>query len=142
MLGIEIAKKFIGLQEVTNNKELRALFHSQSIHGDLDIDPAKTSWCACWINFCERESGHPGNGHLNAQSFKTYGTKVDPDDAKEGDILVFHFPSDSDWQGHVTYFVKYNDDSNTVTCLGGNQHDSVNESNYSQDYITDIRRSP
>jgi len=141
MAGIDVARKFLGLQQVRNNRELRALLHSQAINGDIAIDPATTSWCAAWVNFCEREAGFHGTGLLNAQSFKTYGQKIDPDDAKEGDILVFHFPFDSDWQGHVTYFESWDDANNTVKCLGGNQNHSVAESNYIQDYVTDVRRS-
>lgn len=141
MKGIVIAHKYLGLQEVRDNKQLKALLHSQSIHGDIAIDPAKVSWCAAWINFCEREVGHKGTGKLNAQSFKTYGNPVkDFDDAKDGDIVIFHFPSDASWQGHVSYFSSWEDADNKVSCLGGNQHNCVDYSSYIQDYITDIRR--
>lgn len=142
MLGIDVAKKYIGLNEVRNNTEIKSLLHSQAIHGDIAIDPATTSWCAAWINFCERESGHPGNGHLNAQSFETYGKDVADDDWKIGDIVVFHFSFDASWQGHVSYISSWNDGANTVTCLGGNQSNNVQLSTYNQDSIIKVRRSP
>lgn len=141
MNGLDVARKYLGLQQNRDNAQLKALLRSQSIHGDIAIDPATTSWCAGWVNFCERESGKHGTGLLNAQSFKTYGAPiVDWDTAKEGDILVFHFPFDNAWQGHVTYFVSWDDAANTVNCIGGNQNHAVSSSNYVQDYITDIRR--
>jgi uncharacterized protein (TIGR02594 family) len=142
MLGVDVAKKYIGLQEVRDNKQLKSLLHSMSINGDIAIDPAKTSWCAAWINFCQRSVGLKGTGMLNAQSFNTFGIEIKEEDAQEGDILVFHFPSDSEWQGHVTYFIEWDDDNNKVKCLGGNQSNSVCYASYSQDYIKHIRRSP
>ena len=141
MRGIDVMRQHIGQQQDRDNDALTTWFKAESHHGDLDIDPANVSWCACSVNAAERESGRPGTGLLNAQSFRTYGMKVDIDNAQEGDILVFHFPFDSDWQGHVTYFVSRDDDSNTFRCLGGNQNHMVKESDYVQDYVTDVRRS-
>jgi len=140
MIGIDVAKKYLGLQEVKDNKQIKALLKSQAIHSDIAIDPAQTSWCAAWINFCEREVGNPGTGQLLANSFKHYGNEIDADDAQEGDIIVFHFPSDSPGHGHVTYFVEWNDANNTLKCLGGNQHNMVDYSSYIQDYVVAIRR--
>lgn len=142
MKGIDVARKYLGLQEVRDNKELKALLKSMAVKGDIAIDPAKVSWCSAWVNFCERSVGHKGTGALNAQSWNTWGIKVEEDDAQEGDVVVFHFPSDEDWQGHVTYFVSWDDNDNTVKCLGGNQNNTVKESDYIQDYITHIRRAP
>lgn len=139
MLGIDVCKKYIGLQEVRDNKQIKALLASKAIHSDIAIDPAVTSWCAAWANFCEREVGNHGTGKLNAQSFKTYGTAVDFDKAQEGDIVVFHFSFDQPWEGHVTYFVEDNG-NNTLKCLGGNQHNMVDYANYIWDAVTDIRR--
>ncbi len=141
MIGLDVAKKYVGLHEVRDNKQIKALLKSQALNGDIAIDPATTSWCAAWMNFCERESGQKGTGALNAQSFLKYGTRIKEDDAVAGDIIVFHFAEDADWQGHVTYFVSWDDDSNTVKCLGGNQHDSVDYSVYSQNFIQAICRS-
>lgn len=140
MDGIDIAKEKIGSHEVREKENLRHFFKTYARSGDIDIDPSKTSWCAAFINACERAVGYPGTGKLNAQSFNTYGKEVNQDDAQEGDIVVFHFASDEDWQGHVTYFVEWDDDTNTVKCLGGNQDNQVKYSNYSQDAIRHIRR--
>lgn len=141
MTGIDVAKQHLGLQEVRDKTALIAFFAANSHNKDLCVDPSVTSWCAAFVNACERTAGKPGTGLLNAQSFKTYGKAIDVDDAQEGDILVFHFPFDSAWQGHVTYFSTWDDADNTVQCLGGNQSNMVCYSNYIQDYVTDVRRS-
>lgn len=139
---VEFMRTMIGLNEVDNREELMGILRKYAINGDIAIDPSKTSWCAASVNACEREGGNKGTGKLNAQSFLTYGEDVENwDDAKEGDIVVFHFPSDLDWQGHVTYFIEWDDNNNAVKCLGGNQRNGVNIASYSQDYIKAIRRS-
>lgn len=140
MLGIDVAKQYLGLQERDDRSELMSLLRSKSRGGDINIDPSRTPWCAAFVNFCERSVGNSGSGRLNAQSFRTYGSEVEDEDWQRGDIVVFHFPSDSPANGHVTYIDSWNDTAGTVTCLGGNQHDSVEYSTYSQEYVQAVRR--
>lgn len=140
MRGIDFAKQYIGLEEVKDNQKLRELLASEAHDGDIAIDPAKTSWCAAFVNCMERMAGKPGTGKLNAQSFNTYGKEIDIDDAEQGDIVVFHFSGDADWQGHVTYFNMFIGE-NQVQCLGGNQSNKVCYSTYSCNAIRHIRRS-
>lgn len=141
MAGIDEMKKHLGLQEVRDRKALMLWFAANAKNKDIMVDPSVTSWCAASMNAAERAAGKPGNSHLNAQSFRTYGTKVELDDAQEGDIVVFHFPFDQPWQGHVTYFVSWDDVDNKVKCIGGNQSNMICYAEYIQDYVTDIRRS-
>lgn len=141
MKGIDVARQYVGLNESADKEKLMELFKAQAHDKDILIDPSKTSWCAAFMNATQRAAGGTGNGKLNAQSFLTYGEEVENfDDAEEGDIVIFHFPTDQDWQGHVTYFVKWNDDANVIMCLGGNQRNAVNIAAYSQDFIKKIRR--
>lgn len=139
MLGIDVMKQHLGQQEVRDNAALRMFFRAHSVNGDMNYDPAQTPWCAIMMNCCERSVGNPGNGHVNARSFLTYGNPIDVDDAQHGDIIIFKFPSDAPGQGHVTYLDAVNDDG-TVSCLGGNQSDQVKYSNYEQHYIVGVRR--
>lgn len=140
MTGLDIMKQYLGLQEVRDKQKIMAFLKKEAVDNDISIDPAKTSWCAAIMNATQRAAGGKGTGKLNAQSFNLYVDEVrDLSEAREGDILVFHFPSDNDWQGHVTYLVEINQDG-TVKCLGGNQANSVSYANYSQKYIRHIRR--
>lgn len=141
MLGIDVMRQHVGLQEVRDNKQIKAFLKSQSINGDIAIDPAQTPWCSAIMNACERYVGHITLGKLNARSWLTYGEHVELKDAKEGDIVIFDFGHDG-VHGHVSYFEFDNDAYNLVTCLGGNQHNCVNDSNYISNYIVDIRRAP
>lgn len=140
MIGIDYMKQYLGKQEVKDKTELRAFFRAHAIKNDIDIDPSKVAWCAAMVNACERAAGKPGTGKLLAQSFNKYGKEVLCKDARPGDIVVFHFPTDKPGHGHVTYFVAWDDANNKVKCLGGNQRDEVNISVYSHDHIIHIRR--
>ena len=139
MNGYDVAVTKIGLDEVKNNAAIREFLKAHAISGDIDINPARISWCAAFVNACEREAGKKGTGALNAQSFKSYGEEVSEDDISHGDIVVFHFPQDKPWQGHVTYFDSW--DGDDIVCLGGNQKNMVRKSVYSYDYVTNVRRA-
>lgn len=136
MKGIEVAKQHLGQQEIRDRSALINFFKANNIN----CDPKTTPWCAAFINATERSVGNKGTGSLAARSFLKYGTKVEEDDALEGDIVIFARGSNG-YSGHVTYFVKWDDDNNTVIVLGGNQSDMVCYSHYSQDRIIGIRRS-
>ncbi len=138
MLGIDISKQYMGLDEVKDNKKIKDLLKSKAQHNDIQIDPATTSWCAAWVNFCERSVGNHGNGSLLANSFKTYGKEVKRGDEQEGDIVVFHFPSHLVWQGHVAYISEIK--NGIARCLGGNQDNKVKYSDYAAKHIVAIRR--
>ncbi len=141
MKGITVLEQYIGLQEVNDNAKIRSLLKSEDINGDIDIDPARVSWCAATINFTERSIGNTGTGKLTAQSFKTYGKELCClEEAEKGDIVVFHFPQDANWQGHVAYYVSYNEEDDTVKVLGGNQRNSICYANYKAEYIVSITR--
>lgn len=136
MKGIEIAKKHLGQQEIRDRKALMAFFKQYGI----SCDPQTTPWCAYMVGACEKAVGNKGTGSGLARSYLKYGTAVKEEEAKEGDIVVFARGSNG-YSGHVTYFVKWDDASNTVIVLGGNQSDMVCYSHYSQDRILGIRRA-
>jgi uncharacterized protein (TIGR02594 family) len=138
--GIEVAKKYLGLEEKKDRKKLMEMFKVAKI----DLDPNTTPWCAAFVNGCEVAAGNKGNGKVNARSFLTYGKSVADEEgvyqAEEGDICVFS-RGNNGWQGHVTYFVEWNDANGTVKVLGGNQSDKVCYAYYKTDSLLDIRRA-
>lgn len=134
--GIDVALVHLNQQERRDRANLMRFFKANRI----DCDPVTTPWCAAFINACEREAGNKGTGLLNARSFLKYGVPVDPDLAEDGDIVIFSRGSNG-YSGHVTYFHKWDDNTNTVICLGGNQSDMVCYASYTQDRIIGIRRS-
>lgn len=140
MRGIDVAKQMVGLQEIRDRKKLLEFFKKHIKKGEYLLDPSTTPWCARFVTCCEREIGKEGTGKDNARSYLDYGEKVELEDAKEGDIVIFE-RGNSSWQGHVTYFVKWIDDSDSVQVLGGNQMDKICYKLYPQDKILGIRRS-
>lgn len=141
MLGVEVARQYLGCNRNDDEAKLDAFIKSQARDGDIIEDVATTAWCAGFINACERAVGNDGTGSLAALSFKNYGTSVNIEDAQEGDIIVFVFSFDSPGHGHVTYFENFKGfDKAYVTCLGGNQSDNVQESTYGVNSIVAVRR--
>ncbi len=144
MLGIDTAETLLGKKEVKDNQELKDFLKKYG--EDIAINPAKTAWCAAFINACERSVGNPGSGKINARSFEVYGDTVynkskkigSLKDAQRGDICVFERGS-SNWQGHVTYFHSLRD-SLSINVLGGNQGDSVSIAPYGLSKLLCIRR--
>lgn len=139
MLGIDIAKKYIGLKEDKDNKVLKDFLKS---HGhDIAIDPDVIAWCSAFVNACEREVGNKGTGLLNARSFLKYGKPVDLKDAQYGDIVIFK-RGNNNWQGHVAYYsdLEVSKKGTTIITVGGNQSDSVSYGYYSVDSLLGVRR--
>ncbi len=149
MIALDVAKKYLGLHEVKDNKALKEFLHKNSIDGDIAVDPAKTAWCACFVNACLRVVGIRGTGRQNARSFLTFGKLIYDKkkglgkitDARPGDIIVFERGTGANrlWQGHVTFIdsVKLGG----FTCVGGNQSDAVTSHFYARDNtILGIRR--
>ncbi len=142
MKGIDICKQYLGLEENKDRKQIMSLLNSKAYHGDIAIDPVTTSWCSAWINFCERSVGKTTLGRLNALSWEAYGQEVAEGDEQEGDIVTFQWDSEKGTgHGHVTYFIDWHDDTDTVKCLGGNQDNQVKYSFYPQHSIRHIRRN-
>ncbi len=135
MLGIELAKKYIGLDENIDRTKLKALFKRVG----LVLDPATTAWCAGFMHAMEVLTGHTGTGKLNARSYEKYGVMVPEDEPLEhGDILVFERGNDG-WSGHVTYFDSWEGD--LAKCLGGNQDNKVCYALHNLDKLLSARRS-
>ena len=113
---IKRARQYIDLHEVRDNAVLKKL---------LKLDPAKTPWCAGFVNVIEKQCGRKGTGKLLARSFLKYGTPVRI--PAVGDIVIFQ-RGNSSWQGHVAYYIS--EDSRGVLALGGNQSNKVCYSYY------------
>jgi uncharacterized protein (TIGR02594 family) len=125
-LQIVVAKKWHGRHEEKDNARLE-LF--------LKFNPAKTAWCAGFVNAVEKECGREGTNKLNAQSYLKYGTVVDK--PVLGDIVVFK-RGKLPWQGHVGYYISEDDDN--ILVLGGNQNNKVCYKYYPKASLLGYRR--
>ncbi|MFT4793141.1 MAG: hypothetical protein ACJAVR_002599 [Paracoccaceae bacterium] len=98
------------------------------------------AWCAGFVNFCLQQAGFSGTGHPGARSFFwNKGNKfVVLDTPRIGCIGVirrqpfskstFHDKKWESGKGHVGFVVDRDDTS--ITLLGGNQSNTVNETKY------------
>ena len=77
---------------------------------------------------------------LMARSFLRWGKSVDMPSA--GDIVIFP-RDDSDWKGHVGFYLNTVEKNNKVyySILGGNQNDKVSIALYSAKKALGIRRA-
>lgn len=126
----DIAKSFLNKTETRDREELREFFKIAK----LKVDPAKTPWCAAFVNACLASCGIKGTGLLTARSFLKFGKKTDT--PQKGDIVVFK-RGNSAWQGHVGFYVK--ETGTGILTLGGNQSNKVCYQVYSKTSLLGYR---
>ena len=131
---MELAESFLGSKERDpKSREVLKNFFKASI--GVDLDPAKTAWCAAFANSVLKASGKETvnikgmdrDGKAWARGFMKWGKSTKS--PKKGDIVVFEQVGHS-WKGHVGFFDKVNSDG-TISVLGGNQKNQVKRSKYS-----------
>tara|TARA_A100000171_G_C2140369_1_gene154944 strand:- start:13030 stop:13386 length:357 start_codon:yes stop_codon:yes gene_type:complete len=116
----------LGLHERKDNYRLRKL---------LGFNPAKTAWCAGFINALLRDRRAKGTGKLLARSFLKIGRKVK--NPQQGDIVVLKrgvLP----WQGHVGLYA--GETPTHIQVLGGNQDNQVSLKLYPKKRVLGYRR--
>ena len=130
------ASEYMNFGERTHRSQLKEL---------TGIDPARTEWCAAFVNSVLEESGLPSNKNhkypLVARSFLDWGFIILPDEIESGDIVIFP-RGNQGWQGHVGFYVKtvYVGKEKHYAILGGNQNDKVSIELYPARKALGIRR--
>jgi uncharacterized protein (TIGR02594 family) len=121
---VKEAERLIGLHERKDRNALQKMFN---------IDPAKTPWCAAFVNTVLEKTGLKGTGSLQANSFVSYGKRTN--EPKQGDIVVMH--------SHVGFFdgYEYVNGVKYVRVLGGNQSHMVTRTYYLASRVVSYRRA-
>ena len=119
-----VASRFVGLHEKANRHLLQSI---------VKIDPARTAWCAAFLNAMLDKSGKTGSGSNQSRSFLRYG--VATRDPQKGDIVVLG--------RHVGIFEEYiyRNGRKFVAVLGGNQSNRVQVSYFSVNKVLSFRRA-
>lgn len=120
---IYYANQYVGKHERANRGQLKNL---------MNVDPARTPWCAAFVNSILRKSGNDGSRDLTARSFLRWGVKVS--NPQEGDVVVVRTSRGY----HVGFFVGFR--KGQVLVLGGNQSNSVKITAYSKRSVVAYRR--
>ena len=131
---IGVADDYVGLTERVNRRQLMGLFDFAYNHR---IDPAKTKWCAAFVNGVLAKSGRKGTGSATAASFLAWGKRTSR--PGNGDIVVLSFKGKR--ASHVGFYM------GTVTIkgqrfvkvLGGNQKNSVRVTYYPANRVVQYR---
>lgn len=127
------AEKELGQKEIYGTKDnLRIVEYGESV--DLEINDDETPWCSTFVNFVLIKSGYRATRSAAARSFLNWG--IGMDEPKLGAILVFK-RGNSDWQGHVGFYV--GETKNYYKVLGGNQGNSVSIAKYAKKDLLGIR---
>ena len=118
-----VASRFVGLHERTNRNTLRNV---------VKIDPARTPWCAAFVNAMLHRVGVQGTNSNQARSFLRYGVATRT--PRKGDIVVLgrHVGF---YEGHVT-----RNGRTYVAVLGGNQGNIVRTSYFPASKVLSYRR--
>lgn len=120
-LWVEIAKREIGVKEVSGGENPRILEYDAAT--DLSAKEDEVAWCSAFLCWCLSKAGYKTTRSAWAQSYTNYGEKLTA--PKVGCIVVFRWSASS---GHVGFCVDFNSES--VTILGGNQSNAVNEKEF------------
>jgi uncharacterized protein (TIGR02594 family) len=134
----QVAKLFNGLNE-KEHKTIISAFIKKS--AGMNVNPAKTAWCAGFVNAVLGATGREGTGSLAARSFLNYGTPTDR--PSQGDIAVFERDNDPT-KGHVGFFDGFvmKGGQRYVRVLSGNQRNAVNTSLYPESRLLGFRKPP
>jgi len=131
---LAIAEKYVGLKEVLgkgSNATIDEWFKSFGYRGMKD----DTAWCSLFANVVVREAGFVGSGSLAARSWLKWGKPLS--NPVPGCIVVFK-RGNSDWEGHVAFYVK--ETATRIYHIGGNQSDQVSLSSTPKSQLLGYRQ--
>ena len=135
----------IGTKERSGSKDNPRIveYHRYSTENDDIGMPDSVPWCASFICWVLEKVGLKSTNSKMARSFENLGQHVSIEDFLPGDIIVFYRNGLSSGQGHVAVGLKVVKTCfrTKIVCLGGNQRDAVNITEYPISKLTAIRRA-
>jgi len=117
---LHIAAQELDVHEIPGKKhEPRILEYNSTTH--LSAKEDEVPWCSSFVNWCMKQALLRGTSKANARSWLDWGVGLNI--PAFGCVVVLR-RGDSNWQGHVGFFVGF-DGKNKIKILGGNQSDKV-----------------
>jgi len=131
---LEVAEQYVGIKELygkATNKVIKEWFNEL---GYPELDDS-TAWCSLFANVVVREAGYASAGSLAARSWLKWGKPLSK--PVPGCIVVLK-RGNSEWEGHVGFFVSETDTK--IKILGGNQNNEVNISSFPKSQLLGYRQ--
>lgn len=125
-----------GLTEVPGKNHNPKILEFFRVIGHSWVKNDELAWCAAFINYCLKTTGHAHTGKLNARSFLGLQNAILFPEL--GDIVILWRGSKMGPYGHVGLYI--NEDNTHFYLLGGNQSNQVNISRYPKNRLLGIRR--
>ncbi|WP_017993948.1 phage tail length tape measure family protein [Rhizobium leguminosarum] len=123
--AVDLASGLLGKNETSGRVDINSFLKK----GGVDIDAARTAWCAGFVNSSLEQVGVDGSGSLVANSFQKWGKAVDPSSVLRGDVLLQSRGLGANQKGgHVglaTGSSRIFDGQRQLEMLSGNQGDAV-----------------
>lgn len=121
------------------------LYFGATEYHPLTVEP----WCGAFVAWCLSQAGAPVvKQAATAKSWKTWGTVelrkgglTDPtvEAALHGAVVVLHPDKGTGITGHACFAVRRMPNSQKLTCLGGNQTDTVRSDPFDLSRVASIR---
>jgi len=139
-----------------NAEVIKGMFTS-ALGSNPNWDPTKSAWCATFVTHILERLGadrlnpnakpmsEDAYGRVRADAYKKYGSKVNLEDAREGDIVLLDLTGNG-VADHATFHVgdrsEFNRDPSSpfITILGGNQGDRVSFREIDKSQVLAVRR--
>lgn len=133
-----LARRFIGVKEVPGKRSHPFITWTLSLCKFGSDAPDEIPWCSSFVNAIAWMLDLPWSQSAAARSWLQVGIPVQLDDAICGfDVVILERGKDG-VSGHVGFYVRHS--ANTVTLLGGNQHDAVTEQEFDRLRVLGVRR--
>jgi len=132
-IWLQCARKELGVHETPGKASTKRIleYHQAT---SLKATDDETAWCSAFVCWCLETTGITSTRSAAARSYLNWGKVLS--EPRIGCVVVFQ-RGDSAWQGHVGFVVGF--DKTTITCLGGNQNDSVCIQKYPRSKVLGFR---
>lgn len=138
MTAYERAQRFIGIKEISGEKNHPLIQWWLSLCGFSLDTPDEVPWCSAFANGVAWDLRLPRSKSAAARSWLSVGTPVELHDARPENDVVILSRGTSTVQGHVGFFGGVAGDF--IHVLGGNQGDCVCLETFPISRILGIRR--
>ena len=132
-IWLQCARKELGVKETKGKTHTKRIldYHQATT---LKATDDETAWCSAFVCWCLEACGIKSTRSAAARSYLSFGKRIS--EPTVGCIVVFQ-RGDSAWQGHVGFVVGW--DKTSISCLGGNQKDSVCIEKYPRSKVLGFR---